>query len=264
MNAFHLREEALGEKDLRLQESLIKFNKFLQENENKKMRATRRCAEERRVCESTEREIAKLQILLNDKIAEERKLSITLLENQKYQQYLKSVVEKVQGSSDDFSEIQDIVDRFATLKSTNTDLVSQMQVNTSEHEARRFSYAQFIKKSGNEMLNMNNEIARLQKELEQVTIASNKMESLDYGTCRNVNELTTEISQALLVIDNMAERLEYHAHPSLSKSQQSSSKMSEVEGIGNKVKKANEKLEGIADLIVDYESIADDWGNVSQ
>ena len=42
MNAFERREEALREKDLRLQESLIKFNKFLQENENKKARATRR------------------------------------------------------------------------------------------------------------------------------------------------------------------------------------------------------------------------------
>jgi len=42
MNAFDRREEALRERDLRLQESLIKFNKFLQENENKKARATRR------------------------------------------------------------------------------------------------------------------------------------------------------------------------------------------------------------------------------
>lgn len=42
MDAFRRREEALKRKDLRLQESLIRFNKFLQENENKKSRANRR------------------------------------------------------------------------------------------------------------------------------------------------------------------------------------------------------------------------------
>jgi hypothetical protein len=42
MNAFERREEAMRERDFRLQESLIKFNKFLQENESKKARAIRR------------------------------------------------------------------------------------------------------------------------------------------------------------------------------------------------------------------------------
>lgn len=110
------------------------------------------------------------------------------------------------------------------------------------------------------MLNMNNEIARLQKELEQVTIASNKIDSLDYGTCQNVNELTTEISQALLVIDNMVERLYFQAHPSLSQSPSkvaSKSSLAEEKGLEVKVKCAFEKLDSVADLIVDYESISE-------
>lgn len=193
--------------------------------------------------------------MLDSKIEEETNLSNLLSQNQKYEKYLKGVVEKVQGS-DDFSEIQDILDRFATLISTNNDLLSQIQVNTREHEARRFGYAQFMKKSANEMLNMNNEIARLQKELEQVTIASNKVESLDFGTCRNVNELTTEISQALLAIDNMMERLIYHAHPSLSNNQKF---VAVEEGLEVKVKQSVEKLDTITDLVVDFESIANDW-----
>lgn len=45
MDAFRRREESLRKKDLRLQESLIKFNRFLQENENKKSRANRRCVD---------------------------------------------------------------------------------------------------------------------------------------------------------------------------------------------------------------------------
>lgn len=223
-----------------------------------------RCAEERRQCESTDVEILQLQQKQNGKIEEEKQLSNLLAQNQRYQEYLKSVVEMAKGSSEDFTEIQDILDRYSTLKNTNDDLVTKMQINTKEHEARRSSYAHFMKKSGNEMLNMNNEIARLQKELEQVTIASNKIDSLDYGTCQNVNELTTEISQALLVIDNMVERLEFQAHPSLSQSSGAhvASKISslmEERGLEMKVKNAVERLDGVADLIVDYESIAEMW-----
>lgn len=41
-DAFHRREEALRKRDLKLQESLIQFNKFLQENENKRIRAMKK------------------------------------------------------------------------------------------------------------------------------------------------------------------------------------------------------------------------------
>ena len=46
--AFRRREEGLRQKDLELQESLIKFNKFLQENESKRNRAEKRTRDENR------------------------------------------------------------------------------------------------------------------------------------------------------------------------------------------------------------------------
>ena len=45
-DAFRRREEGLRKKDLELQESLIKFNKFLQENESKRNRAIKRASDE--------------------------------------------------------------------------------------------------------------------------------------------------------------------------------------------------------------------------
>jgi hypothetical protein len=42
VDVFQRREDAIRRKDLMLQESLIKFNKFLQENEYKRTRALRR------------------------------------------------------------------------------------------------------------------------------------------------------------------------------------------------------------------------------
>lgn len=56
-DAFRRREEGLRRKDLELQESLIKFNKFLQENESKRNRALKRAADERKQRELKEQEI---------------------------------------------------------------------------------------------------------------------------------------------------------------------------------------------------------------
>lgn len=56
-DAFRRREEALRRRDLELQESLIKFNKFLQENESKRNRALKRATDERKQREQKEEEI---------------------------------------------------------------------------------------------------------------------------------------------------------------------------------------------------------------
>ena len=41
-DAFRRREEALHKKDVQLQDSVVKFNKFLQENQSKRNRALKR------------------------------------------------------------------------------------------------------------------------------------------------------------------------------------------------------------------------------
>ena len=57
---FRKREEALKQRDLELQESLIRFSKFLQENDSKRARAEKKAADEARARLAKEVEIAKL------------------------------------------------------------------------------------------------------------------------------------------------------------------------------------------------------------
>merc|ERR1719261_2100863 len=70
-HAFQQREEALRKKDLALQESLIKFNKFLQENESKRNRAVKRAADEKKQREQKESEIEGLRSQHAQKLTEE-------------------------------------------------------------------------------------------------------------------------------------------------------------------------------------------------
>ncbi len=57
---FKRREEGLKKKDLELQESLIRFSKFLQENDAKRMHALKKAQDERKIREEKEREVEQL------------------------------------------------------------------------------------------------------------------------------------------------------------------------------------------------------------
>ena len=57
---FKRREEGLKKKDLELQESLIRFSKFLQENDAKRMHALKKALDEKKTREEKEREIEQL------------------------------------------------------------------------------------------------------------------------------------------------------------------------------------------------------------
>lgn len=222
-----------------------------------------RLSDERRRCEEIDQAISEVQKAIHDKNIEEKDLIALLDKNRRYKEYLENVVvdqaqdEESPASSEGSAsgdDIQDILDRYYTLKSMNDSLLSKMDVNMKEHDTRRLRYAQFMKKSGNDILNMNNDVARLQKELELVTVMSDKLERLELGTYQNSNEVITDISQVLLVIDNMLEKLQCHAHPSLSSNSKPPT-LTAMEGIEKKVRMASERLDIIADLINDYDSI---------
>jgi uncharacterized ferredoxin-like protein len=69
--AFRKREEVLKRKDLELQESLIRFSKFLQENDAKRARAEKKAADEIKIRLQKEKEIEQLTDVL-EQLREEK------------------------------------------------------------------------------------------------------------------------------------------------------------------------------------------------
>ncbi len=55
---FRGREDTLKRRDIELQDALIRFSKFLQDNDAKRVRALKKAADERKIREEKEREIA--------------------------------------------------------------------------------------------------------------------------------------------------------------------------------------------------------------
>lgn len=75
---FRKREEALKRRDLELQESLIRFSKFLQENDSKRARAEKKAADEVRVRQAKEVEIGKLAEVMEELTEERERIDIVV------------------------------------------------------------------------------------------------------------------------------------------------------------------------------------------
>ena len=86
-----------------MQDSLIKFNKFLQENESKKCRAEKRAAEEAKQRKMKEVEIEKLKEQLLSMTDECAKLKEKVEKNIMFQRYLEHVQDMV---PEDYPELR--------------------------------------------------------------------------------------------------------------------------------------------------------------
>lgn len=78
---FKRREEALKLKDLELQESLIRFSKFLQENDSKRARAEKKANDEIKARIQKEKEIEQLTEVLEELKSEKERILEVLEKN---------------------------------------------------------------------------------------------------------------------------------------------------------------------------------------
>ncbi|GLD96470.1 hypothetical protein PINS_up005153 [Pythium insidiosum] len=224
-DAFHRREEALRKKDLELQESLIKFNKFLQENESKRNRAIKRASDEIKQRLTKEQEVAKLKEHLEQLLVENDKLNSEVKKNMKYARYLELVQETV---PEDYPEVADLVNRYRTLKETNRDLSQNQLHHEEENERKRVEFANFQKERANEILNHNNRIASMQRELEADENLTIRLQHEADAGLRMTTQKTLALGQIVMAIGNLLQRCTSGMHGKILKHMEGSNAAAQV------------------------------------
>ncbi|EGZ21326.1 hypothetical protein PHYSODRAFT_488998 [Phytophthora sojae] len=202
-DAFHRREEGLRKKDLELQESLIKFNKFLQENESKRNRAVKRASDEVKQRMNKEQEVARLQTQLAALQRESDALGAQVRHHLKYTRYLELVQEAV---PEDYPEVSDLVNRYHTLRETNRDLSQNQITHEEESESKRLEFAAFQKERANEILTFNNRIAALQRALEREELLGVRLQHETDASLRATTQKTLALGQIIMAIGNLLQR----------------------------------------------------------
>ncbi|RHY97999.1 hypothetical protein DYB37_008394 [Aphanomyces astaci] len=246
-DAFRRREEGLRKKDLELQESLIKFNKFLQENESKRNRAIKRASDEIKQRLAKEQDVARLKESLERFNDENEKLS------------------NEETVPEDYPEITDLVNRYNTLKDANRDLSENQRLHESDNERKRVKFATFTKERTNDILNFNNEIASLQKQLETRESNAIRLQHDVDTTIRITSDKTLEVGQILMAVGNLLQRSTCGIHgtilkhievkdvPSTSDDHQDKA-VDDIELLQNG-RKAMADLDVIASYMVDFTAI---------
>ncbi|GFR44247.1 hypothetical protein Agub_g5449, partial [Astrephomene gubernaculifera] len=199
---FKRREEALKLKDLELQESLIRFSKFLQENDSKRARAEKKAADEIKARLQKEKEIEQLTEVLEELKSEKERILEVLEKNMRYQHYLESVLEV----ADEYQEVSDLLLRHATLSATNADLKDHQRRCSELAEKVRTELQIYVKQKTDEILNLNNQVAKLKTELEGYEAEAMVQEAKKDSSLQIASQRTLEYGQVVLSADNIFNR----------------------------------------------------------
>lgn len=200
---FKRREEALKRKDLELQESLVRFSKFLQENDAKRTAAERKAAEEIKLRLQKEMEIRELTRMQENLRNELDDAKDEVGRNLRYERYLETVLEAPDVS---YGEIQDLLNRHKTLRVTNEDLRARDAQLNADADATRARLHAYTKRMTDERLNLNNDIAKLKKRLEAATLEVERARKASAADQQSSRNRTLEHGRAVAAAENLFQR----------------------------------------------------------
>ena len=193
------REEGLKKKDLELQESLIRFSKFLQENDSKRARAEKKAIDEIKMRMQKEKDIEELHAALKQLQDEKGVASDIVEKNLQYQKFLETVLDL----SDDYQEVSDDLMRHVTPVATNGDLQTHARECTHMNEKTRMELQIYTKGKTDEILNLNNKISQLKKLLESKEGDTLGQEMKKDYAVQAASQKTLQHGQVTMATDNL-------------------------------------------------------------
>nr|KAI8747605.1 putative coiled-coil domain-containing protein 42 [Biomphalaria glabrata] len=173
MESLQQRREELERKEFQLKESLLKFDKFLKENDSKRARAVKKANDERELKKQKDREIERVK---EETEAYQKQKEMLQKKVEKYVIF-HNYMDKVLEAGEDFHEIRDIITRWDTLTATHQDLLERDQLNHEKVEKQRQDLMKYMEEKENQVLNYNNQLSTLQTRLDAAQSEAVKWES---------------------------------------------------------------------------------------
>ncbi|XP_066111635.1 coiled-coil domain-containing protein 42 isoform X1 [Saccopteryx bilineata] len=157
MEALNLRWEELGIKEAQLKSHIQKFEQFIQENDQKRIRALKKANKERELRRQRVREVARAKQEIAALRLRHQQLSAKVQDYSVFNKFLERVVE-----TSEFEEIHEVMARYKTLVSMHYDLMQSAQEGQEKIERAKAKLAHYMEEKDDEILQHNNELARLQ------------------------------------------------------------------------------------------------------
>ncbi|KAM3145342.1 hypothetical protein pb186bvf_002670 [Paramecium bursaria] len=200
---FKVQEENIRKIDMQLQEELINFCKYLQDNEAKKKRAENRMREEQKIRIQKEQDQKDLEKQHEDLVISSKKLDKKVTSLKKYEEYLESISKNY---PDQYHDLQAIIDRYNTLMGSNEKLVKEHQLIDSQLEKLKYESSQYEAQKNQEILQYNNEIKDFQKKLEEKTNEKNQLQQTAESYSNQAQSKNLILGRIFMAIDNLNTR----------------------------------------------------------
>ncbi|KAL5014769.1 hypothetical protein ScPMuIL_009039 [Solemya velum] len=206
MESLQQRREELERKEFQLKESLLKFDKFLKENDSKRARAVKKANDERDMKKQKDKEIDRLKVDTSGLVKEKDKLQKRLEAYTVFHRYMERVLE----SGEEFHEMRDIIARHDTLTATHEDLLERDQRNQEIIEKQRQELLKYIEDKDNEILGYNNQLSGLQTQLDNAQSGAVKWESKWTHIKNTAAKKTLELGQIKMATHNLYQLVKRH------------------------------------------------------
>lgn len=201
---FKKREEELEAKDLELQESLVKYSKFLQEKDSNRIRADKKANDERRITEQKDIEIKELREKLAMLRTRYSQLNVELSKNIRYQKYMDLVVD---GSAGEYSEHEDVRGRWLLLDELKTEVNSHAEFFLEGNEKYKQRLLTLTEAKEGEILECQNEIQKMKQEYEALKLESTVLQEEARKEATRKQDRALKLGQVKMACDSIYERL---------------------------------------------------------
>jgi len=191
---------AIQQSDLRAQ--VVKFEKFLKDNDAKRLRMHKKALDEIRQRVLKEEEILRLKDQLGDIEFKKLHKKEQLQKLRVYEEYLELVVQH----SDDFTDVVDLTNRYETLANANTELKKSIDQGNQEMKEQSTQLSTFIKDAQNQILLSNSSIAEHQQDLEIAKLESAKATQERETEQKRRKEETRLSGEIAMSIENLYQR----------------------------------------------------------
>ncbi|XP_067911212.1 coiled-coil domain-containing protein 42 homolog isoform X2 [Heterodontus francisci] len=168
------RREELNKKEEELKLSVLKFDKFLQENDAKRIRAKSKVTTETELVKQKANDIVRLNSELSALIRKREKLKKKVDSYTIYPKFL----EKVIKMSKEFQDIRMVNTRFETLFITHDLLFGKYQADQELMKTAKSNLNKFIKEKNKDIMTYHNTLAALTSRLEAAKAKTIKGESI--------------------------------------------------------------------------------------
>lgn len=193
------RQRAFERKQADMKVQVAKFEKFISENDAKKVRAEAKAKTEQQAYRAKCKEMEKLTGVLA-RVEEERAAAAAELRRlRKYQRFLETTVE----ASEDAVEVWDLLNRHQTLRRANADLMGQVTSGEAATERLRSTVAAETGKHTNSVLVRNSDIHASQQKVERLRLGNKAVLGLKEKAESGAKDGVREAGQVTRAIRNL-------------------------------------------------------------